>query len=146
MTMEACLAARGLGDHVRVGLQALGGDSRRVTIAPPRSATHSVDLDQALKPQQPRAPRWDYAIALKQGQTHTIAWVEVHTATSGEVDAVLNKLAWLRRWLTQTDDACRTTASTFHWVATDAGVHIDSARRRRLNATGLSMPRSLLRL
>lgn len=146
MTLAACLEARGLNDHLRAGLKALGADSARVTVARPRRAMHSVALDEALKTDLPHAPRWDYGIGLiADGDTH-VAWVEVHTATSSEVEAVLKKLAWLKQWLANADDACAEADRSFHWVATDAGVHIDSARRRRLNAAGLRMPQSRLRL
>ncbi len=135
-----------MNDHLRAGLKALGADSGRVTVARPRRAMHSVALDEALKADLPHAPRWDYGIGLiADGDTH-VAWVEVHTATSSEVDAVLKKLAWLKQWLADADDACAAADRSFHWVATDAGVHIDSARRRRLNAAGLRMPQSRLRL
>ena len=65
---------------------------------------------------------------------------------AGEVQVVLQKLAWLKQWLAAGQDACAAAGASFHWVATDAGVHIDSARRRRLNAAGLKMPRGRLRL
>jgi hypothetical protein len=146
MTLAACLEARGLNDHLRAGLKALGPDSARVKIARPRRAAHSVALDAALAGALPHAPRWDYGIGLTaEGGAH-VAWVEVHTATSSEVEAVLKKLAWLKQWLADGQDVCAQSVRSFHWVATDAGVHIDSARRRRLNAAGLRMPQSHLRL
>lgn len=146
MSLQQCITQRRLGDHLEKGLKALGANSKRVTVQAPRKATHSVALDDSLKSAHPNAPRWDYGIGLSQGTQHTVAWVEVHTATSSEVDSVLKKLAWLQQWLAQANDACRRTPSTFYWAATDAGVHIDSARRRRLNAAGLRMPQSHWRI
>ena len=137
---------RGLQKAVQSGLKALGGNSSRVVVGKPRKVTHSVALDEALASLHPNDPRWDYGIGLVVGQRSAIAWVEVHTATSGEVSAVLAKLAWLKAWLNGNADACGRVASSFHWAATDAGVHIDSARRRRLNAAGLAMPSAKLRL
>lgn len=146
MTLAACLEARGLKDHLRAGLKALGADSARVTIARPRRAAHSVALDAALEADLPHAPRWDYGIGLTADGSAHVAWVEVHTATSSEVETVLKKLAWLKQWLADEHEACAQADRSFHWVATDAGVHVDSARRRRLNAAGLRMPQSHLRL
>ena len=146
MSLHDCMKARGLDGELRAGLLALGGDSQRVTVAKPRKATHSIALDEALKARHPREARWDYGIGLVDGKRSAIAWVEVHTATSGEVEAVLKKLAWLKAWLSNDADPCSKTPASFHWVATDAGVHIDAARRRRLNAKGLGMPQSRLRL
>jgi len=140
------MVARGLGGHLQPGLRALGPHSARVRVARPRQASESVALDDALKPAHPRDPRWDYGIGIKDGAREMVAWVEVHPATSAEVDAVLKKFAWLKRWLDTHEDACAALMSTFHWVATDSGVHIDAARRRRLNAAGLRMPQSQLRL
>lgn len=146
MSLHDCMKARGLDGELRAGLQALGGDSQRVMVTKPRTAMHSIALDEALKAQHPHDPRWDYGIGLVNDKNSTIAWVEVHTATSGEVEAVLKKLTWLKTWLSNHADPCSKTPATFHWVATDAGVHIDAARRRRLNALGLGMPQSRLRL
>lgn len=146
MSLVECMTSRGLDKQLRAGLKAIGADSTRLTVARPRRATHSVALDDALKAQLPHAPRWDYGVALDRTGATEVAWIEVHTATSSEVDTVLKKLAWLKQWLASNQDACTTAIASFHWVATDAGVHIDSARRRRLNAAGLKMPQSLLRL
>jgi hypothetical protein len=140
------MKARGLDGALRKGLQALGPNSKRVTLNKHCKAVHSIDLDESLKAQYPNAPRWDYGIGLKENEVERIAWVEVHPATSSEVDTVLKKRAWLKRWLAQHADPCQKTPATFHWVATDAGVYIDTARRRRLSAAGLEMPQSQLRL
>lgn len=137
---------RGLQGAVQSGLKALGRNSTRVVVGKPRKVTCSVALDEALESLHPNDPRWDYGIGLVDGPRRTIAWVEVHTATSGEVSAVLAKLDWLKKWLNGNADACGRAASSFHWVATNAGVHIDAARLRQLNAAGLVMPRGRLRL
>lgn len=139
------MQARGLDGALEPGLQALGVHSCLVTVANPRKPSHSIALDQALEAQFPQAPRWDYGIGLTGGHASTIAWVEVHPAKSSDVDVVLKKLQWLKTWLSQPADACQAAAMSFHWVAT-GGVHIDSARRRKLNAAGLHMPQSHLRL
>lgn len=138
--------ARGLASGLRPGLRALGAESKRVSVGKPRRATESIALDEMLKGRHPGAARWDYGIGLLHGKRAEIAWVEVHTATSGEVDTVLKKLLWLKDWLAAGGDVCKVTPGRFCWVATDAGVHIDTARRRRLNAAGLAMPRSHLQL
>jgi hypothetical protein len=146
MSLDACMNAQGIAAHVRPGLQALGANSHRVTIAAPGRALRSSDLDYALKQQYPNDPRWDYGVEWCRGQERQIAWIEVHRATSGEVECVLAKLQWLRKWLGNAADACNSLPASYHWVATDAGVHIDAARRRRLNAEGLRMPRPRLQL
>lgn len=139
MNLQQCATARGLAGHLKVGLQALGSESSKVQVSPGDQATHSLNLDAAIRQQYPNSPRWDFGIGISRGMRHRVAWVEIHPATSGEVQAVINKLNWLRDWISQ-DPACTGTVS-YHWVATNAGVHIDTARQRRLAAAGLTMPR-----
>jgi hypothetical protein len=140
------MQAHGIANVLRPGLQALGANSKRVVIAAPNTALWSVDLDGARRIRYPNDPRWDYGVEWRRGQAQGIAWVEVHPATSSEVTTVLNKLKWLKARLNDHAVACSGLPATYHWVATDAGVHIDTARRRRLNAAGLQMPRSRLRI
>ncbi|MFN3630678.1 MAG: hypothetical protein ACK4XK_11590 [Casimicrobiaceae bacterium] len=146
MRLQICAAHFGIQTALRPGLKALGVHSRRIKVASPWKAECSIDLDQALHAQHPNEPRWDYGVELTFGQHRAIDWVEVHPAYSSEVGTVLAKLAWLKRLLAtgEANGAC--SAGSFHWLATDAGVHIDSAPRRRLNAAGLRMPQSMLQL
>lgn len=145
MSLHQCMQARGLEGALREGLRALGRHSRCVEVTAPRRPSHSVALDEALKAQFPEAPRWDYGIGLTNGNASAIAWIEVHPATSSDVDKVLAKLQWLREWLKQSNDACGNVDGSFHWLAT-GGVHIDPVRLRKLNAAGLQRPRSILKL
>lgn len=146
MSLAACLQAHGIADVLRQGQQAFGPNRGRITVRQPGKPLHSVHLDAALAQAYPNAPRWDYGLEWRRGAARKIAWIEVHPATSGEVTSVLNKLRWLKGWLGTAAAKCSTLPATYHWVATDAGVHIDSARRRKLNAAGLQMPRSRLEL
>lgn len=146
MSLDACMQAQGLAAALRNGLQALDANSLRVTMTPGSQAVHSVDLDDALRQRYPNDPRWDYGVQWRRGQSHQIAWVEVHPATSGEVTAFLRKLGWLKAWLQQAAAQCEVLPCSFHWVATSTGVHIDSARLRKLNAAGIRKPRGRLEL
>lgn len=146
MSLKGCVTAAGLACAIQPGLQALGANSKRIQLVSPAKATESVDLDAALTAAKVPGAKWDYGIGIARGQRHEVVWVEVHTATSSEVDTVLKKLAALRQWLQSHAPHCTTVPCSFHWVATDAGVHIDAARRRRLSAAGLRMPQALLRL
>jgi len=141
VSLEGCLQAHGIARHLRPGQQALGPNSDRIRTRHPGRPLCSVDIDAALAQVYPNAPRWDYGLEWRRGAVHKIAWVEVHHATSSEVTTVLNKLQWLKGWLGEAAAECSTLPATYHWVATDAGVHIDSARRRKLNAAGLQMCR-----
>jgi hypothetical protein len=139
MSLADCLDSRGLSQHLQSGLQALGKHTTCVEMRN-RKATASVNLDAALKKSAQNAPRWDYGIEAMDGSQSTCVWIEVHPATSSEVKTVLEKLRWLRVWLKQSS-TCRAVTHEFHWVATAAGVHIDTARQRQLAAAGLKMPK-----
>ena len=132
----------------RTGKQALPEkDRRRVKCADPRRLTGSIDLDSALQkvPSHAEKPRWDYGLGYSpaDGKEQAI-WVEVHTATTGEVSAVLKKLQWLRDWLNSeapelrrlTDfasDNCR-----FVWIATSSvKISPNTPQARRLRKSGL---------
>ena len=78
-------------------------------------------------------------------------WVEVHSATTGEVSAMLRKLQWLRAYLREEcDDLWKLTLAAdrpYHWVAS-GGVAIlrNSPQARRLSTSALPFPSSTLTL
>ncbi|MCS6996859.1 MAG: hypothetical protein NZ533_07905 [Casimicrobiaceae bacterium] len=146
MNLAACLRSQGIDWAIRRGLQALGANSHRILLVRGARAMHSVDLDSACKEAHPNEPRWDYGVEWRRHHYDEVAWIEVHPATSGEVEAFLLKLKWLKARLRDAAGPCDAIPSTFHWVATDAGVHIDSARLRKLNAAGIRKPRRRLEL
>jgi len=139
MSLAVCLQSHGLSQHLEQGLQALGTHTTCVEMRK-RKATASVNLDAALQKSAPNAPRWDYGIEAMDGSQSTCVWIEVHPATSSEVKTVLEKLRWLRGWLSQSS-TCRALTHEFYWVATAAGVRIDTARQRQLATAGLKMPK-----
>jgi hypothetical protein len=129
------------------GLQALGNHSRRIQCADARRLTGSVALDDRLASTYPNDPRWDYGIGLREARGETAIRIEVHPASTGEVEAVLNKLRWLKDWLRiQAPKLHRLTAAqAYYWLAT-GGVHIrpGSPQARRLQSAGLFSPRNRL--
>ncbi len=134
----------------RAGKQALEKRHRsKVSCADLQRLTGSIDLDSALarQPGYANDPRWDYGLGYRprNGQEQAV-WVEVHSATTGEVSAVLNKLRWLRDWLNAealplkrlTDRAGGDIR--FVWIAS-SGFNIPktSPQFRRLNRNGLPL-------
>lgn len=130
------------------GKQALANKHRKlVTCADSRRLTGSIDLDSALQkvPGHADKPRWDYGLGYTpaNGQQQAI-WIELHSATTKEVSAVLKKLQWLRDWLNSearelrqlTDFAnanCR-----FVWIASSSvKISRNSPQARRLSQSGL---------
>lgn len=154
---QAVAAAHDLGpSSAHPGKQAFAGThAGLVTAGDPTRFTASVNLDDSLRdrPKYRHASRWDYGLGFRESPGQECAiWIEVHPASTSEVSTVLNKLAWLKDWLNnevpELARLCRRTgsATSFHWLATPAGVHIrpGSPQARRLHASGLDMPRRQL--
>ena len=102
---NAFSAARPPLDHeYNVGKRAL---ERRhgilVVCNDPTRLTGSIFLNFALAqfPEHAQAPRWDYGLGYKPqaNAEEQAVWIEVHSATTREVGAVLRKLKWLQDWL-----------------------------------------------
>ena len=142
----------------RAGKQALQRRHRdRVTCTESRRLTGSIALDDALErePEHADQPRWDYGLGYRPASgPERVVWVEVHKATTHEVDAVLRKLRWLKAWLSSeggqlqrmTDNAADGD-ERFVWLAS-AGVKIRSGTPQmlRLNASGIGRVRRHLSL
>ena len=142
----------------RAGKQALEKQHRgRVKCTDPQRLTGSIDLDSALQkaPGHADKPRWDYGLGYTpaNGKKEQAIWVEVHSATTSEVSAVLKKLQWLRNWLNSeaqelkrlTDFAsgnCR-----FIWIASSSvRISRNSRQARQLSKSGLPSVQSHLSL
>jgi hypothetical protein len=143
---------------IGTGLKAIKGEHRNA-IKPKatRRLTGSIDLDAALSTALPHDSRWDYGVGLllADNKTEVAIWIEVHPATTGEVDRILLKLDWLKARLKQYAALGKLTAKSeennvqpFHWLPTDSGVHIHAhmPQARRLAARGIPLPTSILRL
>lgn len=140
------------------GKQALKGEhSELITCGDGARITGSLNLDGTLAalPQYAQSPRWDYGVGHRLANGHECAiWVEVHSASTGEVGTVLRKLIWLKGYLAQECQALwgmtirqdRKTEA-FVWLASGS-VHINrnSPQARRLAQAGLSWPQRVLRL
>ena len=140
------------------GMRALEKKHRKlVTCEDPRRLTGSIDLDSALarRPCHASAARWDYGLGYRppEEKREQAVWVEVHSATTGEVTAVFKKLRWLRDWLNagagrlkrMTDRA--DSDIRFVWIAS-AGVKIprNSPQARLLSQSAIQGPRKRLSL
>jgi hypothetical protein len=148
--MQAVLAVgEPVASALRNGKQALGNRAVCLTCTDPRRFVGSVGLDAALHATFPNANRWDYGVGFAQSRSkHVAVWVEIHPASEGEVDLMLQKLFWLRDWLrnsaphldklTERLDGSR----AFFWVAT-GGVSITpkSRKAKLLQQAGLDLPR-----
>jgi hypothetical protein len=149
---------RAVRNSFRPGKQALGTHAAKVICVENQRITGSVDIDSALhqESQHAQAPRWDYGLGYRppNGNKEFAMWVEVHSAETSEVRAVVRKLTWLKDYLMgQCPDLWKITHSRkgdptpFIWVASK-GVHIsrNSPHARLLAQHGLDWPTKLLKL
>jgi hypothetical protein len=130
--VEATPSIRGAG---RPGLQALVRADRE-RIIDGTLATGSVALDEALLRADPHGNRWDYGIGLppQAGRSgESVLWLEVHHAASGETEAVVKKLEWLKSWLREHAPRLDALPRKFVWQLSNVERHPnDRLRRNRL--------------
>lgn len=79
-----------------VGLKGVkNSDRNKVNVTDPRKLQGSLDIDTQVQKKYPQEPRWDYALSYDD----KLYFFEVHPASTSEVDTVINKLTWLKKWL-----------------------------------------------
>lgn len=100
--------------HYCTGLQAVKGSERKM-ISPEdtKKLSGSVDIDSALKADNPNEARWDYTI----GYEDKAYFVEVHPADTSEVDTVIKKVEWLKDWLNKKASKLKSIGQTpYYWI------------------------------
>lgn len=83
-------------DWLKPGLSALGRNSGTVKAENTQLLNGSVDIDTAVKAIRPNEARWDYVI----GYSNMAYFIEVHPADTKNVAEMLEKVNWLKQWLT----------------------------------------------
>lgn len=148
-------AAEAAGLTSQPGLGAVKGEYRDgLSLQPGHRHTASIDLDSGLRAAEPTASRWDYGIGLSTSAgAELLVWVEAHPASStGEVQKMLDKLAWLKDKLARTEfadlRALQTRPAAYRWLARTGGIRIlpGSKEARRLALAGLSAPQRHIQL
>jgi hypothetical protein len=125
----------------RKGLRALReADRKRIRCDKTRILAGSIDLDSAVRDLFHDEPRWDYGIGLRKSSSSDEAiWVEVHPASSHHVDEMLQKLEWLKRWLSNEATLPSEISKRFVWVASGSiALTKGSPQRKRIAAAGLA--------
>ena len=130
-----------LADAWRSGLGALrGADRQHIDAKNTRRLTGSVDLDTCLEESCPNDPRWDYGIGHRPTNlnSETVYWVEVHPGNAGEVNALLQKLAWLKVWLKNSAPALDGMRREFIWVSSGkTSFTLSAPQQKRFALQGL---------
>ena len=132
----------------RPGIQALReSDRARITCKLPRKLAGSIDLDTALASSHPDAHRWDYGIGIREQTSDVVVWVEVHPATSGDVDDVCRKHTWLRQWLQTSAPMLDCMRGRYVWIASGRiSIPANSPQRRKLALKGITFEGRTLHL
>jgi hypothetical protein len=143
---EAVRRTGDLAQCLKVGLQALGTNSKKISV--PKNQTRnlegSVDIDDCVKNKYPNDQRWDYVF----GYRRRVYYVEIHPAGTSEVGVVIAKLNWLKQWRKQAIALeSLHNKSSYHWIASK-GINItrNSKYRRMLDMAGIAGPCSRLDL
>ncbi|MEY4909702.1 MAG: hypothetical protein RL260_3420 [Pseudomonadota bacterium] len=142
-------ASRIAGLVAQPGLGAVKAEYRAgVALRSGHRHTASLDLDAEFLATEPTSPRWDYGVGMRsEAGRELLVWLEAHPASStGEVQKMLDKLAWLKAKLARPDfDGLRTLehkVSAYRWLAMTGAIRIlpNSREARRLAQAGLSSP------
>jgi hypothetical protein len=142
---EAVRSSDDLRDGLRTGLDALlPADKNRLMVTHSRRLRGSVDIDGHLRSKHPQSPRWDYAVGYQavedETSTEKVYWVEVHSATEGEVSAVLEKLRWLQEWISKNAPRLSKMEGEFVWIASGkTSISPTSPKRRLMAKAGLKL-------
>ena len=118
------------------GLKSLGVHSSKITLDNTSLSEGSVDIDTCVTSKYPNDSRWDYCLSYK-GKTY---FVEVHTANTREVGAVLKKLQWLKDWLiSNAPELIKLKAKQpFYWIQSgNYSILPNSKQERRMAQVGL---------
>jgi hypothetical protein len=144
---KAVNATQELSGAYRSGIRALTEvDRNRVECVQTRRLRGSVNLETRLRDYYPNEPIWDYGVGWRVDMKNDCAvWIEVHPASSGHVESVINKVKWLKIWLQTTAPALgRLTRRNdgYVWIASGRVLLQKTSRQaRQLASVGISFPR-----
>lgn len=127
-----------------VGKQAIKNSEReKIEASDTKKLEGSLDIDTQVKSLYPHDPRWDYALAY-DGKMY---YVEVHPAETSEVDKVVSKLGWLKKWLkTKADkiDKLRKAEQPYIWIQSGRFAILPTSKEgKKLAASGLIITKIL---
>lgn len=132
------------------GLGALRAEDKpHIKAEDTRMLRGSVDIDKALQARDPQANRWDFAIAYQHDdrEGEVIYWVEIHTASEGEVSVVLKKLAWLKAWFQGDGKDLARFEQEIVWVSSGATTFtLNAPRQKQFALMGLQHRGKVLHL
>lgn len=126
------------------GLQALRAEDKpHVRPETPKYLRGSVDIDTAHQklPDHASANRWDFAIGFQHTNRadEVIYWVETHSGSDGQIETMLRKFAWLKKWLRSGGRQLAGFKASFVWAPSGATSFTQGSQQvRKLAAQGLT--------
>lgn len=144
---DAVANSNDVRDCYRVGLQALPEkDRNKLSCKDTRRISGSLHLDAAVAQLYPNENRWDYGIGIKKtGSTDAAIWVEVHPADANQIQKMVEKLTWLKSWLSsRARDLMSITEkdSPYIWISSGrVSFQPTSPQSRKLALAGITFPR-----
>lgn len=133
---EAVILTEDVKDCYKPGLQGLGKHSTKVILTNNKDCGGSLDIDACTTKLNPNDNRWDYAFAYNE----KVYFIEVHTANTGEVTTVINKLNWLKTWLLEKAPEINQlkAESPYYWIQSGKFNILPTSRQyRRIVAQGI---------
>lgn len=110
---EAVCATSDISGGFHNGLQALRNNASKVIVSDTRKLDGSADIDSCTKALYPSESRWDYVT----GYESAAYYLEVHPASTGDVDTMLRKAVWLKNWLSAKAPILKCISKLpFYWV------------------------------
>jgi hypothetical protein len=109
-----------LQDGWRSGLHAIREvDRGRLDAEDTRRIKGSVDIEACLSERRSGKRQWDYAVGFRPTNLsqEVVYWIEVHPATPGEVNVVLEKLEHLLDWLRSDGSKLNAMKRAFIWIS-----------------------------
>jgi hypothetical protein len=117
-----------------------------ISVNDTRACEGSLNIDECTAKVRPGENRWDYCFAYK----NEVFFVEVHPAETSDVETVINKLNWLKEWLTSSAPAISaltaTTMFPFHWLHTGSTHIIPGSKQYRKATQHNILPKARLEL
>ncbi|MFA7331980.1 MAG: hypothetical protein WC326_13000 [Candidatus Delongbacteria bacterium] len=117
---QAVAASPDIASAYQRGLGALKAvDRAHITVNKSTKLKGSVDIDSTLQSKCPTEHRWDYGIGKSQGgkKGDKVIWVEIHPAKDGEINTMMDKLAWLKSWLQTSATDLDALSREFIWIS-----------------------------
>jgi hypothetical protein len=132
------------------GLQALRAEDKpHIKAEDTQRLRGSADVDAALRPSEPQANRWDFAVGYQHTnrRNEVIYWIETHTGSDDQIEVVLKKLEWLKTWMRRQGNRLASFERDIVWTSSGHTLFTKGSRQvKALAQVGLIYSGAVLRI